>query len=57
MDGLPKAPRADVSGKQVCQSQDLWFKIGWDFIVSTMIPKCEECIVSFNLGSVCSLYF
>lgn len=56
MDGLPKAPRAGVSGQKVSEP-GFAVQDSLGFIVSSVIPKYEECIVSFNLGPVCSLYF
>lgn len=56
MDGLPKAPRTDVSGQKMSEP-GFMVQDSLEFIISPVIPKYEECIVSFNLGPVCSLYF
>lgn len=55
MDGLPKAPRTDVSGQKMSES-GFMVQDSLEFI-SSVIPKYEECIFSFNLGPVCSLHF
>lgn len=55
MDGSPKVPRACVSGQKVSEP-GFMVQDSLGFIISSVNPKYEECIVSFNLGPVGSLY-